>query len=376
LRRYRGGFESKVLAERVLARIRGELAIRRAGLPPDPKAVPTLAELAEDFLDRRKLTHRAAEEDRYRWKKHLAPRFGAYRPGEVDAARIRAFVEAKLAEGLACGTVRVLVSILSSLYVDLVERGLAGANPARGLPRGTRRLIRPSHDPRTTPFVEKLSDVRRIFLTLSAEPPLHIGYALGAFAGLRPGEAFALRWSHVDLEARRIHVRESVTGPLKDKDSRVVPIVDALAPVLKAWKLETGGEGLLCPPLRRDGGKIDKGTRGDALRAALEHLGLGRPGLGWYETTRHTFASQWVMAGRSIEELKEILGHYSVVVTERYAHLRPDLFAAGAHQALRVDLSATGGDMVEMENGQSTASRPAKHAASGRKQSRSAGAAL
>lgn len=82
------------------------------------------------------------------------------------------------------------------------------------------------------------------------------------------------------------------------------------------------------------------------------------------------------MAGRSIEELKEILGHYSVVVTERYAHLRPDLFAAGAHQALSVDLSATDNDVVEMENGQSTASRPAKRPASSRKHSRSAGAAL
>ncbi len=357
-RRFRGGFESKALAERVLAHIRGELAIGRAGLPPDPKVVPTLAKLAEDFLDRRKLTHRAAEGDRYRWKKHLKPHFGACRPGEVDAARIRAFVEAKLAEGLASGTVRVLVAVLSSLYVDLVERGIATANPARGLPRGTRRLIKPSHDPRTTPFIERLSDVRRIFLTLSAKPPLHIGYALGALAGLRPGEAFALRWPHVDLEARRIHLRESVTGSLKDKDSRVVPILDALAPVLRGWKLETGGEGLLCPPLRSDGWKIDKATRGDALRAVLKQLGLARPGLGWYEATRHTFASQWVMAGRSIEELKEILGHYSVVVTERYAHLRPDLFAEGAHQALRVDLSATDGDVVSMENGRPTANNP------------------
>ena len=43
--------------------------------------------------------------------------------------------------------------------------------------------------------------------------------------------------------------------------------------------------------------------------------------------TRHTFASQWVLGGGSIEKLKEILGHYSVVVTERYTHLRTDLFA-------------------------------------------------
>lgn len=41
--------------------------------------------------------------------------------------------------------------------------------------------------------------------------------------------------------------------------------------------------------------------------------------------------------GGSIEEVKGILGLYSVVVTKRYAHLRPDLFATGAHGALVVD---------------------------------------
>ena len=81
-------------------------------------------------------------------------------------------------------------------------------------------------------------------------------------AGLRTGEIFALRWLHVDLAARRIHVRESVKGPLKDKDSRVVPILDPLLPILSEWKLKSGGEGIVIPPLRRDGRKIDKGTPG------------------------------------------------------------------------------------------------------------------
>jgi len=316
----------------------------------DPRLTPTLAELAPKWLNRRKLTHKAAAEDGYRWHKHLAPWFGSRRPDEVGHQDIRAFAEAKLADGLASGTVRVFVAILSSLYVDLVERGLARSNPARGLPRSLARLVRPSHDPATTPFLERLSDVRRVFLAL--EEPLNIGFALGALGGLRPGEAFALRWPQVDFETGRIHVVESVTGTTKDKDSRVVPIQNALLPVLKAWKLKTGGEGLICPPLRADGSKIDKSTRGEAIRAAVEVVGLARPGFGkpspdgkpqklW--CTRHTFASQWVMAGRSLEELKEILGHYSVVVTERYAHLRPDLFAAGAHVALPVDLSPAGG---------------------------------
>jgi integrase len=69
-----------------------------------------------------------------------------------------------------------------------------------------------------------------------------------------------------------------------------------------------------------------KGTRSERLRVALADLKIEREGQGWYECTRHTIASQWVMHGGSIEKLKEILGHYSVIITERYAHLRPDLF--------------------------------------------------
>jgi integrase len=339
-RRSKGGFATRELAERVLAKIAGDAAVGRAGLPADPRSAPTLAVLAEQFLDRRDLTHRAAGCDRYRWNKHLKPHFGHLKPGEVDQAAIRTFAEVKLAEGLAAGTVRVVIALLSGLFTDLVEQGVAQVNPAKGLPRSTRRLIKPTHDPRTTPFIEKLADVRRIYLALPE--PLNVAYAIGAFAGLRTGEVLALKWSHVDLDARRIHVREQVTGQLKDKDSRMVPVLDALYPVLVAWKLKSGGAGLVVPPMRADGKKVDKLTPGNYLRPVLDRLGLSRPGLGWYQATRHTFASQWVLAGGSIEKLKEMLGHYSVVVTERYTHLRVDLFDKRDFSLLPLDASRSG----------------------------------
>ncbi len=78
------------------------------------------------------------------------------------------------------------------------------------------------------------------------------------------------------------------------------------------------------------------------LRSATPNeLGLAREGLRWYQATRHTFASQWVMNGGSIEKLKEILGHYAVVITERYAHLRPHLFTARDLATIDVSLSAS-----------------------------------
>lgn len=245
-------------------------------------------------------------------------------------------MQAKLAEGLSAGTVRILVALLSALFTELVEDGNAQTNPARNLPRATRRLVKPTHDPRTTPFVEKIEDVRRIYLSLPE--PLNVAYALGALAGLRTGEVFALKWEHVDLPARRIHVRESISGALKDKNSRVVPLLAPLAPVLTAWKLKTGGNGLVVPPMRSDGDHVHKEAYSRELRTVLKGLGLQREGLGWYESTRHTFASQWVLSGGSIEKPKEMLGHYSVVITERYTHLRVDLFAERELSTIAVDL--------------------------------------
>jgi integrase len=39
---------------------------------------------------------------------------------------------------------------------------------------------------------------------------------------------------------------------------------------------------------------------------------------------RHTFASHWMMAGGDLYVLKSILGHKSIVMTQRYAHLSPE----------------------------------------------------
>lgn len=338
----RSGYATAEDAERVLAKLKGDAALRREGLPPDRRSIGPLSEYVEGFLASREVTHATAKEDGYRWRKHLAPWFGRLRPSDIDAGLIRRFVEAKLAEGSNPATVRIYLAILSKLIARVIEdEKLAIPNPCRGLPDGTRALLKLTHDPRTTPFIEKLDDVKRIYLALrEKDERIAVAYALGALAGLRTGEVFALRWRSVDLDRQRILVQESVKGPTKDRDPRPVPLLLPLLPVLKGWKLTTGGgDGLVVPPERRDGGHVDKHTPGRRLAVVLRDLGLDREGLGWYQATRHTFASHWAMAGRPLRELQAILGHSSIAVTERYSHLSPGYFAAGVHTALNVDLA-------------------------------------
>ena len=50
-------------------------------------------------------------------------------------------------------------------------------------------------------------------------------------------------------------------------------------------------------------------------RAALRHIG-------WHGL-RHTFASHLAMKGVPIPAIKELLGHSTITVTMRYAHLSP-----------------------------------------------------
>jgi hypothetical protein len=60
------------------------------------------------------------------------------------------------------------------------------------------------------------------------------------------------------------------------------------------------------------------------LEAALTTCSL--PQITWYEATKHTFASHYLMNGGRIERLATILGHTDSEVTRRYSPLRVDLF--------------------------------------------------
>jgi integrase len=350
--------DTRDLAERALARIIGELSARRGKVDPkEPLPSPPLSELAPDWLARRKGTHRSQPDDASRMRANLLPFFGHQRPAEVTAADVRRFVEVKLAAGLSSTTVGHCVRLLSVFFADLVERGFVEVNPVRALPRSTRRLFKNAHDPRTTPFLERQEDIAALYRALPQ--PHATVYAVGVLAGLRPGETLALEWGDVDLAARRLTVRRQVrsgrVGPPKNGRPRFVPIADALATILAEWKLGTGATGqLFRPAVPTRGGRrgapsrfLGAETVGAHLRTALAACKLPDT-LSLYHCTRHTYASQFVAAGGSIQKLKAILGHASVTTTERYAHLAPEHLRPSDLPALTVELSRDGGAVVDL----------------------------
>jgi len=357
-RRRHKTYATRELAEQVLAKIVQETSVDDAGLHHDYSKSPNLEALAKAWLDRRLKTHRAAKDDGYRWKLHVGPVFGRMKPYEVNAAKIRRFIENKLAEGLNPTTVGHCVRQLSTLYADIIEAGHAPSNPVASLPRSTRRLYKSTFDVRSTPFLERPADIRRLYLALPE--PHNMIFIFGEQTGCRVGEILGMHWRDIDLPGRKIHVRQQMQDgklcPLKDRESRIVPLQDSLTPILEEWKLKTGGVGPLFTPTHPTrGGRPDIGRPSQFVRPCTVHKALAAalaacelPKLTLYQATRHTFASQWVMNGGSMEMLSKILGHSSTSTTQHYAHLAPDFFGAKAFAMVAVDLTRPAGNVVHL----------------------------
>lgn len=95
----------------------------------------------------------------------------------------------------------------------------------------------------------------------------------------------------------------------KNRQSRSVPIPKEVEEA--ALKVAMPGTGRLFMSCRA------------AFRGAYERCGFDTPGQ-LTHILRHTFASHYMMAGGDILSLQRILGHSSITMTMRYAHLSPD----------------------------------------------------
>jgi integrase len=352
--------ELRRIAALSLSQIELNVAAGRKGLAtdtPEGRAASSFAEIAMPWVENRRRTCRSGKDDHGRMVHHLVPFFGDMRLARITTKEIVEFIALKKGT-CARQTIVNCLNLVSRLYNDLIQENEPLTNPVARLDRATRRAIGPKYDPRKTPFLERKQDIRGVYLALPPLPlPLTPMFAVGVFAGLRTGEIIALERGDVKLRQRRIHVQRSVRGPLKDEQSRFVPINDTLLPILREWMvLQSGGRVLFPPPFPARGGKpgspatyVREHTLARHLREALVEARLD-DGLTWYQCTRHTFASHWVMDGGTIKKLCEILGHASVTTTERYAHLAPDAFGRADYETATVDLRE-GAEVVQVDFG-------------------------
>lgn len=148
--------------------------------------------------------------------------------------------------------------------------------------------------------------------------------------GMRPGEAFALRWENIHLNGTGglIQVTEGKTKAAR----RMLPMVPAVYAALKArWELAGKPEaGWMFPAGSREG-HLNKDTAKDQHKKAIERANAAAKKEKAKEIPffqpyilRHTALTQLANAGCDVFTLARIAGHSSITITQRYVHPQAD----------------------------------------------------
>lgn len=308
IRQYDARWQSREDAERGLAAFL--LGVEEQRQAAAPRGM-TLGEAMERFL-LEKARHRSADEYQRIAERVLLPDFGPDTPlAQITASRI----SEHRAKRLAAGSVR-------RKDADGRARALSAASINRPLAL-LRHLLRTAcHE------WEVLADVPRVRLErepqgrlrwLSEEEEVRLLAAcrrsrnrwlaplvtVALETGLRHGELLGLTWEQIDLSRGVIRLERTKSGRRRE-----VPIRQVVYDLLVQW------------PEPRRGRLWPATSTRTAFENAVAEAQLDAPLT--FHDLRHHFASWFVMRGGRLEALQAILGHTTLAMTMRYAHLAPD----------------------------------------------------
>lgn len=280
------------------------------------REVPTFAAFAEEWMDTRVLT--SCKPSEYATRRsildlHLTPHLGALRLDRVDVRaleRLKATLATATEERKALGakSIRNVLAVATGLLRYAVDAGILDAVPKVAWPKAAE------------PDFDYLDAGEGARLIAGARPEWRAMIFVALRTGLRKGELLALQWGDVDLVTRRLNVQrsdwEGQVGTPKSGHGRIVPLSPEAVAVLKAHR-HLKGELVFCT---EDGSALTRHECRRPLWYACKRAGLRQ--VGWH-VLRHSFASQLVAAGVSLKAVQELLGHSTIAVTMRYAHVAP-----------------------------------------------------
>jgi integrase len=129
---------------------------------------------------------------------------------------------------------------------------------------------------------------------------------LALHTGLRMGEQYGLRWDDVSLGRRTLTIPRSKNG-----SARHVPLNKAALAALQSLAKRAKRSEYVCGGAREPRRWFEPVVKTANLATFSWHC------------LRHTFASRLVMAGVDLRTVQELMGHKTISMTVRYAHLAP-----------------------------------------------------
>jgi len=340
------GEPGKRAAKGVAEKIQAKLALGDVGILDDAngKVAPTFAEVAAQWERVKAPEWKKGTVDNYAGiiTRHLIPAFGGKPIANITVKDVEPWWTGVRTDGYSRTRLTSMRSILLGIFQRALDDDLVTKNPAERI-KG--RLGKQDAEIQQIAYLTQ----EHLNAALAASErvcpghyPLHL---VMATAGLRLGEALALRVGDLDAPALQIHVRRAyrkghVSSP-KNGRVRVVDVggttMQALVKVREIRQAEAAVRGTearwLFPSPTGDKPLSDFAVR-RALKKALKAASL--PGVKNH-TLRHTYASLELQAGVPLLTVSRQLGHAGISTTaDIYGHLGPqsNRVAAEAMEAI------------------------------------------
>ena len=252
------------------------------------------------------------------FKKWILPRMGDKSLNEITVCDVENLKRDILCAGRSPRTAQHILSLLKAVLNKARNWGiLKGDNPVSKVkvPKFDNRRVRFLSYDEANMLLEKCKEKN------TSTNHIYLIVLMALTTGMRAGEIFNLKWQDVDFDNNIIHIRDPKSG-----ENRTT----FLSPDMKEHLIE----------FRKDQKPSDyvfTNSKGKPFRAVpdvwktiIKELGFNkgvtdRREKVVFHTLRHTFCSWLALSGVPLHVIKELAGHKTIQMTERYAHLLPDV---------------------------------------------------
>jgi integrase len=282
----------------------------------EQRPIPTLRDFSDEWFQAYVVpNNKPSEQDNKRitLDKHLLPYFGHLTLDNIDTYGIEQFKAQQNRKGYAPASINLHLGCLRKCLQCAMEWGLIEINPAM-------TVKKVKNDAEKWTFLD--FDEAEVFLA-AASDKWRPALVVTMDTGLRRGEVLALRWRDIDWTNRLVNVRHTLyKGTLqtpKSKGSRrSIPMTERVFETLTALRRTPAALEAEYVFSSETGTPLDPGNLRRALTATLKRAKMRKIR---YHDIRHTFASHLAMAGVPIRTIQELMGHQTMDMTLKYAHL-------------------------------------------------------
>lgn len=282
--------------------------------------------LAIKYIEWAKGEKKSYKDDASRYQNHIKPVFGNIPIKDISMIhleRLKRNLQSKkgrYGKKLSDATIKHCLVLVRQMFNRAIGwKMYEGNNPVSATARENRKFLKTADNKRVRFLSSEQADSLLDELKDRSQQ-LHDICQLSLFTGMRMGEVFNLKWNDVDLKHNSISIKDDKSG-----GSRSAHITPPLSKLFQRMKKNTPtAKELIFKD--RNGKKIREIS--NVFEKVTEKLGLNKDVTDQRDkvvahTLRHTFASWLAMQGEPIITIKNLMGHSSLEMTLRYAHLSP-----------------------------------------------------